>query len=126
MDLADKLINKLERSPEIAMIGKDNLGLPAPDHHTVDYICARVLKQHPDIYKHKGRLYDGHTQIREDKLTLISYNGATDKFIKPDTTVLIWDKIRELVPELSFDKITISPHLVWDVRKGELEWLDTE
>lgn len=125
MDLADKLIERLEREPQAALTGRDSLGLPVPDRHTVDYICARVLKQHPDIYKFKDRLYDGHTQIKEDKLTLISYNGEIDKFIKPDTTVLIWDRIRELVPELSFDKIIISDHLIWDMKKGELEWRDT-
>ncbi len=125
MDLADRLIERLENDSRVLDNKVDNLGLPIPPTITVDYICARVLKQHPKIYKYRGRLYDDHVAIKEDKRTLVSYNGAKDSFIDTDNTILVWDRIRALAPELSFDKIEISDHLLWDMKKGELEWRDT-
>lgn len=125
MDLADKLIEKLERNPNEFNRTKDDVGLPIPQKVNIDYFCARVLKRNPRIYKYRGKLYNDHVLIKEDKATLISYNGAKHKFIDTENTILIWDRIRALAPELSFDKIEISDHLLWDMKKGELEWRDT-
>lgn len=125
MDLADRLIAKKERNPYALDSARDDIGIPIPPQKSIDYFCARVLKQHPGIYKFRGKLYEEHCLITEDRKTLISYNGEVDKFINSDNTVLIWDRIRTLVPELSFDKIKISSHLMWDIKKGELEWQNT-
>lgn len=143
MDLADKLIQiNNQEVIEEEQGGKefiDDLGIPTivadPSDpvelkNNVDYYVARMIKCNEDKVTEgkQGRLHRrGKTIYIGSDVVLKSDNNLMrlckpqwniPAFVKPQ----IWDRLLELLPELSCDKIVITPHMAFNKKTGGLEW----
>lgn len=147
MDLADKLIQKqqsvLQEESDGGQVFVDDLGIPTvvkdKDNpvelkNNVDYyVCRIIVSNNKKVAKHsQGRLYkmgdviyvgtDVVQRTDSNLFRLCSPQWQIPTFLKPQ----IWDRLFELLPEISRDKIIISDHLSFDKKEGDIEWSDDE
>ena len=145
MDLADKLIQinnqeVLEEkqggqeysddlgSPTI-VADKDN---PVELKNNVDYYVCRIIvinnknvidNKQGRLHIRQGVLFIGNEPVVENDSNLNRLCKSTwciPQHIKPQ----VWDRLREFLPDLSYDKIVINDHLAYNKKTGEVEWSD--
>ena len=122
MDLADQLIaaNQTKSTPEV-----DELGIPLPipqtnrAHYT--YLVARAFRRNPHLHTRHNRtqVWNSHTLIQP---TLEDIARLTD-WVDPlprQAVIFIYDKIKELAPQLDEDIIAITPRLAWSFKEQRL------
>lgn len=120
--LADQIIQAREKQQEQKV---DDIGLPIPDwfthkNYTPDYLVARVFMLHPQIYLHNTLLWEHGEHIEEDNTTLASL-AKWPYTVSPSMLAVVWDRIRELAPELDRTRIAITSDLVFNMGTGEFE-----
>lgn len=145
MDLADKLIQiNNQEVIEEEQGGKeyvDDLGIPTivadlenpiELKNNVDYYVARIIKINDDLvgagkqgrlHCRNGVLFIGNDIVQKNDSNLMRLcrpQWNIPIFVKPQ----IWDRLVELLPQLSYDKIVITPHMAFNKKTGELEWSD--
>lgn len=122
MDLADQLIaaNEQPSPPEI-----DELGIPLPIPQTkrahYNYLVARAFKRNPHLHTRHDRtqVWNSHTLIQP---TLEDISRLAD-WVDPiprQGVIYIFDKIKELAPQLNDDIIAITPRLAWSFKEQKL------
>lgn len=123
-DLAEQLIAANEEEQN-QVTQEDELGLPIPQTKDAraqyNYMVARAFVINPHLYTRNNRkeLWNEHTKIRgtlEDIVRLTKW----PKNIPKQGLVYIYDKLREVAPQLDEDVIAITPTLAWDMVKQEL------
>lgn len=120
-DLADQLIeaNK-EREANL-----DELGIPLPQVDTrraqYNYLVARAFVSNPHLHTrhNQSELWNGHTLITP-RIEDISRLTKWVEHIPRQGIVYIYDKIKEMAPQLNEDIIAITPHLAWDFKNQQL------
>ena len=146
MDLADKLIAQqqeytIDENGSEWRVFRDNIGLSTyvkdPDNpseiiHDPKYWSIRIRginrikynKNKQGLLHRRGCLFyigDEVIQRNYDNLCRL----AEPQFKIPrDIASRIWDDLYDYVPKLSYDKIAISPNLVWNKKDGILEQMD--
>lgn len=123
-DLADQLIAANEeqhtQSPEI-----DELGIPLPIPQTnrahYNYLVARAFKRNPHLHTRHDRtqLWNSHDLIQPTVEDISRLADWVDPLPK-QAIVYIYDKIKELAPQLDDDIIVITPHLAWSFKEQKL------
>lgn len=130
MNLADKIIAKRDRdeaqqfvSGDYTAGAVDDCGIPVPDEVTYDYLCARTLKQHPQLYKRNGNIFEigKVAPVMMKREDAIWYIGLNHDLLKNGGHVIYWRRLLQLLPELSNDKIKVTDHLYWNIVEGRLE-----
>lgn len=120
-DLATQLIeaNK-EREANL-----DELGIPLPQVDTTrahyNYLVARAFISNPHLHTRRDRseLWNGHKIIMPEIEDISRLTKWVDK-IPRQGVVYIYDKIKEMAPQLNDDIIAITPHLAWDFKNQQL------
>lgn len=130
MNLADKIIAQRERDRAQREISQDfdagevdDCGIPFPPEVTYDYLCARTMKTHPQLYKRGNNIFEiGRINpIQRKREDAIWFCGINHDLLKNGGHVIYWRRLLQLLPELSNDKIKITDHLYWNIVEGRLE-----
>lgn len=123
MDLADQLIAaNQQHDPKVEI---DELGIPLPIPQTkrahYNYLCARAFKRNPHLHTRHNRtqLWNSHTLIQPTLEDIARLTDWVDK-LPPQAIVYIYDKCKELAPQLDDDIIAITPHLAWSFKEQKL------
>lgn len=145
MDLADRLIEKtkevIQEESDGGQTYVDDLGIPTvvadknnPEElkTNVDYYVARIIKNNEDRVadNKQGRLYRRNNMIFIGKDVVIRSDNNLMRLCKPQWNIpayikpQVWDRLYDLLPDFSYDKIVITPHMAFNKETGELEWLD--
>lgn len=123
MDLADQLIAANEKQQHTIQI--DELGIPLPQVHTkrahYNYLVARAFRRNPHLHTRHNRtqLWNSHTLIQPTLEDMARLTDWVDK-LPPQAIVYIYDKCKELAPQLDNDIIAITPHLAWSFKEQKL------
>lgn len=122
MGLADEIIIKNQRQNEIYEY--DDVGLPAPEVENNDYIVARIIcRNKRSLFKVGDEVFYGRKPMSNNiKNNLVILNGKADTLIKGDNCILIWERLKELLPEYNRDFIKITDGVVWNKRKADIEY----
>lgn len=129
MDLADQLIAANEEQHKQVEI--DELGIPLPRPQTnrahYNYLVARVFKRNPHLYTRYNRtqLWNSHTLIQPTLEDIARLADWVDK-LPPQAIVYIYDKCKELAPQLNEDIIAITPRLAWSFKEQRLIEFDKD
>ena len=117
MDLADKLIQRKSKKQS------DQFGIPIPDdaETNIDYACLHIIKHNPKLYIKNDQIYDNHTPVEETLPNCVRYAHRHFRSMDKYGYILIWQRLHELLPRFSEDKIVITPHLAFNRVTGELE-----
>lgn len=123
-DLADQLIaaNEQEREEQIEI---DELGIPLPQVDTnrarYNYLVARAFKRSPHLHTRHNRtqLWNSHTLIQPTLEDIARLTDWVDK-LPTQAIVYIYDKCKELAPQLDEDIIAITPRLAWSFKEQKL------
>lgn len=137
MGLADLLIAKQQGGGLPGDEGYvDNIGLafdgdPEDLKENIDYIVARIMlineqnvrsgKDTRRLYLRGRDIYLGHDKVTEDYQTIYSLSKVRFH-LKTWMRSQIWDRLRELLPEISNDKVVIDRHHAYDKVTGEIEY----
>lgn len=123
MDLADQLIAaNQQHDPKVQI---DELGIPLPIPQTkrahYNYLCARAFKRNPHLHTRHNRtqLWNSHTLIQPTLEDIARLTDWVDELPK-QAIVYIYDKCKELAPQLDDDIIAITPHLAWSFKEQKL------
>lgn len=124
-DLADKVIqandaqNNSNTGPKL-----DDIGFPLPIPQTekawCNYLTARILYLNQRMYLHEGRLWLEDWAIPE---TAESYYvlARYPKKIKPHEVHYVWTKLKDIVPTLNTDIISVLPNTTFNMKTGEVK-----
>lgn len=145
MDLADKLIEHqygvLKEASDGGQTYVDDLGIstvvdnkddPVELKNNVDYYVCRIIVLNNKkveegtqgrLHRRGDMIYIGSDMVQttdSNLFRLCSPQWAIPVYLKPQ----IWDRLYRLLPELSYDKIVLSDHLIFDKKTGSIEWTD--
>lgn len=123
--LADKIIEQNSSSmsgEELDLV----LGIPlqAISKNPVDHLAARIIVLNPNMYIDPvdNSIWRSDVRIREDASTITALANYYDRqYHLPNIYPLVYNRLRELLPRLSRDKLWISPTLLFNRKTGELE-----
>lgn len=128
MNLADKVIeandyeNEVNTGPEL-----DDIGFPLPKPDTekawCNYLTARLMYLNPRIYLHEGILWLEDTPIKENAESYYRL-AKYPKKLKEYEVHYVWTKLKEVVPVLNTDIISILPGITFNMRTGEVKHED--
>ena len=153
MDLADRIIaqNQTEekRREYAPHYGIDETGIPIPKPVNADYIIIRIIGN-KNIYKIGDRFYVDRHEYRQAAQSLIALCGrpkivvfeeeldddskheANENMWKQvKSTInsehgLIWDRLRDMVPQFNKRYLRINKQLVWDRELADIIFLPEE
>lgn len=122
MDFADQLIaaNEQHHQQEI-----DELGIPLPqikNNRTLcNYLAARAFKANPHLHTRHNRtqLWNSHTIVQPTLEDICRLTKWVDNLPRQGV-IYVYDKLRELAPELNEDIIAITPRLAWSFKEQKL------
>lgn len=125
MDLADKVIQANEETDKANTGSKlDDIGFPLPKPDTekawCEYLTARILFLNNRIYKHQDMLWLGDEHIKEDKDSYYRLAKYPKKISDPECQY-VWRRLKELVPVLDTDIISVLPGVTFNMRTGEFK-----
>lgn len=122
-DLASQLIAANQQ--HVPKIEIDELGIPLPIPQTkrarYNYLCARAFKRNPHLHTRHNRtqLWNSHTLIQPTLEDIARLTDWVDELPK-QAIVYIYDKCKELAPQLDEDIIAITPRLAWSFKEQKL------
>lgn len=125
MSLADKVI-KANEEPEPIDTGPklDDIGFPLPKPDTekawCEYLTARILYLNPRMYLHHNILWIENIPIRETKNNYYMLAKYPKPITDPECQY-VWRRLKEVVPELDTDIISVLPDLTFNMRTGEVK-----
>lgn len=104
---------------------RDNLGMPTAN--SIDYVVARILYIDNNIsgreklhLRDDGRIWEGDHWVSEDDRNLYRLTKWEFKPFTVDQKYRIWERLRECLPVLSYDKLVVKDNLVWDWKNNDL------
>ena len=134
--LADAIIQQNERkgaSPEGNIpegYYRDDMGylvevdLIEDKERYAEYVLLRILRLHHNIYMRYGRLYCGHRLLERNTQEALELADSPRVRLNPGQVAWIFNRLRELAPEIDETKILIADGVYWDMDKAELVDLD--
>lgn len=133
INLADAIIRQNERSPSGNTpegYYQDDMGylvelnLAENKARYAEYLLFRILRRHPNLYMRYGRLYCGHRLLSGSTQEVLELADSPDARCRAGQAAWIFNRLRELAPEIDETKILVAPGLYWDTDKAELCNLD--
>ncbi len=128
-NIADQIIAKNDSLPPRPKIFADitfdsevdELGIPTSQID--DYLIARILmldnSREEHLYVKNGDVYQGREKIRPTSTNLIRL--ARWRYpLKTHLVPWLWDRLKEVLPEYSRDKLVVAPGVTWDRANGVL------
>lgn len=135
-NIADAIIRQNERkggSPEGNIPDgyyRDDMGylveenLMEDQERYAEYVLLRVLRLHNNIYMRYGRLYCGHRVLSGGTQEVLELADSPKVRVSPGQAAWIFNRLKELAPEVDENKIIIGPDIFWDCDKAEIVDLD--
>lgn len=123
MNLADKVIQANEEQnssgPEL-----DDIGFPLPIPKTekawCNYLTARIIYLNQRMYLHEGKLWLDNWPIPETAESYYRLAKYPSK-VKDHQLHYVWTKLKEIVPRLDTDTISVLPNRTFNMRTGEMK-----
>lgn len=135
MDLADKIISANEGGGASSPWGPlDEYGFPLRGKDALDYTVARIIIRNQGlcINPHDGLIYDlddrefGLPQpLKENAETIISRSGFDSPFAKGAKKVLVFDRLKELLPKADMESVQVCDGLIFDGKTKGLKEVPT-
>lgn len=125
-NLADRVIRANEHETTVTpeKTNVDDIGFPLPKPDTerarCEYLTARILFLNNRMYKHHGFLWMGNDIIKENKNTYYALAKYPKAISEPECQY-VWRRLKEIVPELDTDIISVLPNLTFNTRTGEFK-----
>lgn len=132
-NLAEKIIaaNKDFSTNEFGeLIEKDDIGLSLPADKkdklaSAEYLLARLLYLNPNIYKYSDCLWLNGQLLTEDQTTYYRLSRIPTT-ISLAQTQYVWQRCKEIVPELNPEVISITPNLLYNMKTGRIKDINEE
>ncbi len=130
--LADQIIERSSVAQEegeeaLEPVMTEHLGVPvslsAMQKDPVNHLAARmILLNRLYVNSIDDSIWNGYTRISETPQTITALANYYDPTYKlPHIYPLVYNRLREVLPRLSRDKLWISPTLLFNRKTGELE-----
>ena len=122
-NLAEKLIqaNQEERKKDDQKY--DDIGFPLPKPQTekakCEYLTARIMYLNPRIYLHENRLWLDNVELVENKNTYYRLAKYPKRITEPECQY-VWTRLKELVPKLSTEWVSVLPDVIFNMKTGEI------
>lgn len=104
---------------------RDELGMPTAN--CLDYVVARILYIDYNLsgrerlhFREDGRIWEGDHWISEDDKTLYRITRWGFEPFTQVQKIKIWNRLKECLPTLSYDKFVVKDNLVWDAKNNDL------
>ena len=129
MDLADRIISN---SPSNSYGPLDEFGFPLRCRNGLNYTVARIIIRNPYlcVNPHDDRVYDlsspDRAPIDECNKMVMLLSGFDSPFAKSYKYALVFDKLREILPEADMESIEVCDGLVFDGKTKELTDIETK
>lgn len=125
-NLADSVIKanneeakKKQEEPKL-----DDIGFPLPkpntEHAWCEYLTARILYLNQRMYKHHDLLWIEDEPIKENKNSYYRLAKYPKQISDPECQY-VWRRLKEVVPTLDPDVISVLPDLTFNMRTGEFK-----
>ena len=85
-----------------------------------EYLLFRILRKHNNIYMRYGRLYCGHRLLEGTIQEVLELADSPTAHARAGQAAWIFNRLRELAPEIDETKIIIGPGIYWDMDKAEI------
>lgn len=89
-----------------------------------EYVLLRILRLHHNIYMRYGRLYCGHHLLECSTQDALELADSPRVKLNPGQVAWIFNRLKELAPEIDESKILVAEGVYWDMDKAELVDLD--
>lgn len=127
-NLADHIIERANANPGNSPNGYylDDLGYYVESNikenkaRMAEYVLFRILKLHRNIYISDGELYCGHTPITGDQSNILMLADSPMVSVNGAQAAWVYNRLKDISPEIDPNRIRVSPNLVWDFEKGDL------
>lgn len=125
-DLADRVIlaNEHNDKADTPEQKYDDVGVLLPDTDSelvwCEYLTARIICLNPDMYIHHNILWISDEMIKENKNSYYRL-AKYPKQISDSECQYVWRRLKEIVPQLDTDIISVLPGLTFNMRTGELK-----
>lgn len=128
IDIASHIIEQNESRPGDAPEGYylDDLGYYVENGireskvRMAEYVLFRILKLHRNLYLSDGELFCGHTPVTCDQATILMLADSPNISVNGAQAAWIYNRLKDISPEVDSSRIKVSPNLVWDFEKGDL------
>lgn len=125
MSLADRVIKANEEPTDPNPQKYDDIGFPLPKPDTerawCEYLTARILYLNKRMYKHHNLLWLHDELITENKNTYYRLAKYPKSITDPECEY-VWRRLKEIVPELDPDIISVLPGMTFNMRTGEVKF----
>ena len=116
MDLADAVIDRLENQDIEDGLVQSKL--------TVEDYPARIFRLHPSIFQKDGRVFCGRIHITPNRKLLLSLLDMPDASLSASACEWLFNRIKELAPQIDERYIVISDEYVWDRKTAQMVPID--
>lgn len=123
MSLADKIISANSSDRQGPWGPLDEYGLPLRSEKALDYTVARIMIRNQGlcVNPHDRVIYDLNDRsigmpmpLKENAETIISRSGFDSPFARGPKKVLVFDRLREVLPKADMDSVQLCDGLVFD------------
>lgn len=128
-NLADKVIQANKRDSSIHKEEQklDDLGLLLPDTDSefdwCEYLTIRIVYINPNMYTFRNLLWIHNEMIKENKSSYYRL-AKYPKQITDSECQYVWRRLKEILPQLDTDVISVLPGVTFNMRTGELKYED--
>ena len=129
MDLADKIISSNSSNGYGPL---DEFGFPLRYRNGLNYTIARIIIRNPYlcVNPHDDRIYDlespDRMPIEECNKMVMLLSGFDSPFAKSYKYALVFDKLREILPEADMESIEVCDGLILDGKTKSLTDVETK
>lgn len=126
MDIAEQIITGAASDGGSPWGELDDYGLPVKFSDHVDYTVARIIARHPDICvnPHDNGIYlldsNSRLPVKENSRTVMELSNFASPF-KGDRSVLVFNRLREVLPKIDMESVAVGDGLVFDGRTHALK-----
>lgn len=126
MDIAEQIISGAVSDGGSPWGELDDYGLPVKFAYHVDYTVARIIARHPDICvnQHDNGIYlldsNNRLPVKENSRTVVELSNFASPF-KGDRAVLVFTRLREVLPKIDMESVSVGGGLVFDGRTHTLK-----
>lgn len=128
-NLADRVIQANEHDSTIheEEQKRDDLGLLLPDTDSefdwCEYLTIRIVYINPNMYTYRNLIWIHDEMIKENKSSYYRL-AKYPKQITDSECQYVWRRLKEILPQLDTDVISVLPGVTFNMRTGELKYED--
>ena len=103
---------------DMGYLVEDNLD--ADKARYAEYLLFRILRKHNNIYMRYGQLYCGHRLLDGTVQEVLELADSPVAHARAGQVAWIFNRLREVAPQIDESKIVVAPGVYWDMDKAEL------